>query len=203
MFLVYLQRAFLQYLLLYVDKIEAYSCRTDWALSFVSFHSRLFGVIGVIRTDSDLYELISYWTDNNTVLSIWKDYARPARPSYITIVGVHATLQIFMQNTTYSICYSHSVSQHSDISRRAKRERFRKRTGDNGRSEMACEACNAKFNLFKRKVSGYSHRGHLALLLRCTTGIPRAIQQFDKPWQVMPVRTMNSSLLQIVMLMSP
>ncbi|KAG5319065.1 RFFL ligase, partial [Acromyrmex heyeri] len=56
-----------------------------------------------------------------------------------------------MQNTTYSTCHSYSVSQHSDISRRAKRERFRKRTGDNGRPEMACEACNAKFNLFKRK----------------------------------------------------
>ncbi|XP_012538877.1 E3 ubiquitin-protein ligase RNF34 [Monomorium pharaonis] len=59
-----------------------------------------------------------------------------------------------MQNTTYS---SHSSSQRSNILRRAKRDYPRqttgRRTGGCGRplSEMACEACNAKFNLFKRK----------------------------------------------------
>ncbi|XP_018405926.1 PREDICTED: E3 ubiquitin-protein ligase RNF34 [Cyphomyrmex costatus] len=56
-----------------------------------------------------------------------------------------------MQNTTYSTCHSRSAPQQSNILRRTKREHFRKRTSDNGRPDMACEACNAKFNLFKRK----------------------------------------------------
>lgn len=60
-----------------------------------------------------------------------------------------------MRITTYSVCHSRLVSQRGDISRRAKRDCFSgRRTGGCGRSSgMACEACNAKFNLFKRKVS--------------------------------------------------
>jgi len=46
---------------------------------------------------------------------------------------------------------------------------FSGRRTDRGRpSIMACEACNAKFNLFKRKVSGHFRHEHLALLLRRT-----------------------------------